>query len=1206
MRRADAFSLDRARGEGRPFPSWRDVFVPFLLVLVAAAANAGSKIPYGGAFREEIEAVFLESDGGSLARVSPAKVRAYRDFIEKKLRALETHVYNHETIDRGRSDADAKARIRKLDTTIGLEHILSLLDRLEGEGAPVRAYGIAAEILMVEYATRSYTDPIRSVMIPVHLKNMVFEWRVESGPRPRDAAKEASNLVNPDTGEFYTPDELEALIRSGFDISKLDPPDETPFWRAKEDISKIDIIDNYLNGRDPVHGGIVSRFPAFDGAEFDLDKTHKTQSKPKLDVFDMDEECRKKSKKKQKKCRRKLKLKFGMETHADPPSNALLAALGFNSDVSMHLKNVRVNLGETSRQQVEKDWIGYFDRQRLHTYIPLESVLHEGEAGRGRGERGEYLVFKETVAEFKPRELDRIGMFPFSWGMAAGSREARGLFLFNVWIANADMKDEENNKLILRKDAEGERKMYLVQQDIGHSMGWVLPERPEAFTWDLVETNPTSILFGWANRTIELNYINLQDTGLEHTATFADAKWTARRIAQLTRKQIEDAVSLGSWPGGISRLYVEKLINRRNQLVQAFGLEDEFDPMPVDRHLTTEDGSVVDGHLVQNRWDASPIDFDEHWQDVFGPVFTYLSDRAMQGIQAGVAAIDVINPGDITITGKLAVLPRILVHLSRQVILNPEPEGAFDQYIVVDTMDVGIRVGVGYIGTVEGTLIKKYTLAYPVASQRQGIKAGIGVINFLLPYDVHRGKLPEKYVLYREHAFKAGFRLSSDHTSFLSPFGVDADQNWVLAHRSVIDHRNENPIVWVDKPKYLERNAHMFVELAVLQIPFLGGSTSGGSVAGEVWTIDGSKLDVVGDDGVAVFEKMVRKGDFRAREKILLRAPRRASSDFKSRETWWNLLFVSWRSRSSEEKITLMDAAGNSVREERQAERRKTFSWSFLDNGETQEFRVTGFLGASDGTGRAREEPVVVAAFAVDDLNTHSDEFDSYYDLLEGIGAGQTYLAEDFEAADWEVSGEPGGRWTRLLTEAKIHLYEGALERLMRFDEEAYWRLLARNLGMSERELARQRVLARPSVSKDTLVARRSISGRRTRSVIRRSRAVLNLLTKARNAGSEDARLRLLVAAFHRSCFRSGDTFDPIILATLLEQSGVARMIERGEIAIKARISKAFEDEHNMPERRDVVGRLGAEKDFKQIRYRFFPFGGVEFYNMLDWVSETE
>ncbi len=124
--------------------------------------------------------------------------------------------------------------------------------------------------------------------------------------------------------------------------------------------------------------------------------------------------------------------------------------------------------------------------------------------------------------------------------------------------------------------------------------------------------------------------------------------------------------------------------------------------------------------------------------------------------------------------------------------------------------------------------------------------------------------------------------------------------------------------------------------------------------------------------------------------------------------------------------------------------------------------------------------------------------------------------------------------------------------------------------------------------------------------MIRRSLGVLKTLARARNAGSEAERLRLLVEAVYRSCFKTGDTFNPVILATLLEQSGVDELIERDEIAINARVSKAFEDENNLPERMDVVGGLGAETDFEPTRYRFFPFNGIELYNMLNWVSESE
>jgi hypothetical protein len=869
---------------------------------------------------------------------------------------------------------------------------------------------------------------------------------------------------------------------------------------------------------------------------------------------------------------------------------------------------VRVNLGDTKRKEVEADWIGYFDRQRIHTYIPIDSVLKPGDEGRGADEKGEYFVFQTAVAEDKPRQIDRVGQWTFSWGLGEQSREARGLFVFNAWIANADMKDEENNKLVLRNFPNGERKMFLVQQDVGHSFGWILPERPEAFTWDLIEQNSTSKLFGWINGSIEFNYVNLQDAGLEHTTTYADAKWMARRIAQLSRKQIEDAVSLGHWPGGIPQLYVEKLINRRNQLVGAFGLEAEYPLLPVDRQVTTLDGSVVDGHLVQNRFeDVSPINYGNHWADGLGPINRWIADRAVQAIQLGVAAVDVINPGTITLTGKFAMFPRILINLTRQVTLNPAPEGVFDQYIVVDSVEFGIRLGIGYIGSVEGTLVQKFALAYPVPTLRKGLLAGVRVLDFLVPARLRpTTKLPEKYVLYREGAFKTGVRVSTDHTQFLSPFGLDGNQNWVMARRSVIDHRGEEPLIWVDHPRSLERDARIFLEAAVLQIPFLGGRTSDGKVSGAVWRIDKDKLDVVGDDGVPIFEKMVQSADFSEAAKIASRPERKASSVFHSRTAWWNLLIANWRSRIGEEKITVMDSLGEIVHEEHQAERRRRSNWSFLDNGETQQFRVTGFIGADDPVGATIDEPLVVVDFSIDDLNTHSDEFKSYYDMLVRLGAGQPYLPAEFDPQDWEIDGDPDGRWTRMRTDGSIHLYEKALRRMIAVDEDALWDQLAANLGMSRAELERHRELTRASVSKDDLVARRSLKGRLTRSIIRRTRSTLGILAKVEEADSNPEGMKRLVEAIYRTSFTNGQTYDPVILAALMEASGVAEMVENEEVSIKARVSKAFEDENNMPERRNIVGHLGAPADFEPVRYRFFPFSGISFYNMLNWVNEIE
>jgi hypothetical protein len=1180
-------------------------------LLPAVPAGGGSPIPYGGEFREAIEEALFERDGASSAlgtRVSKAKLRAYREFIRKKLRFLSSHVYNYETVEEGRSDRKAKATVADQDVIIALEHVLDLLDRLEGAEDLPQAYRLAAEILMIEYATRSFTVALASIHIPVHLKNTLLDWSVANRTRPRGARKEASNLVDPATGEFYTPEELEALIRAGRDISRLNPPLESPFWRAKEDISKVDVISNYLEGGDPVNEGMVAEFPPFEGAEVDYRKAHKTQSKPKLDVTYMNERCREKSKQKRKKCRQRIKLKFGMETHADPVANALIAALGYNVDVAMHLRRIRINLGDHTFEELQADWAGYFDRQRLHLYFPLETVLLEGEQGHGRDAKGEYVVFREAVAEVKPEELHRIGFFSFSSGMAAVMREARGLFLFNVWIANADMKDEENNKLILRRDAEGDLKMYLVQQDLGHAMGLVLAEKPNAFPWDAVEVSAFSRFFGWIRGRMELNYLNLQDNGLEETATYADAKWMARLIAQLTRKQIADAVGLGRWPGGIADLYVEKLIHRRNQFVEAFGLEHEFALLPVDHHISTPDGSVVDGRLVRNRWEHSSMRYREHWRDMFGPVGGYLADMAKSGFQRLVASFDRIDPGEIEITSRFVIDPDLLLDLSREVRSNPHPQASFDQYIVRDSVGLGIRVGAGYIGSAEGAWFRRISLAYPAATRRLAINAGNRVINLLLPYDVRKGRLPERYVLLREEMFRAGVRVRPDDAALLSPVGagLDASQDWVLAHRSAIDHRDGNPVVWLDESRFLDREIRAFLELAVLHIPFFAAGQSGGSLAGEAWTLDASRLAPEGGDGSAVFDALVRKGDFGEVDRIRLGDPRRVALDFDTRQSRWSLFFAGARFRAGEDGITLMDGSGAPLREEYRAEMRNESYWSFLDNGETQSVIVKGYLGALDGEDRVAEEPIVAVRYSVDDLNTHSDEFNSYYGLLEGLGAGRRYMAEGFAAEDWEVSGREKGGWTRLLTSGRVRLYGEALQRLTELEEAGYWTLLARNLGLDPSRLARYRARLDVSDPKQRMMARRSSFGREYGRAIRRSSRILRSLRAARDAPSDRDRLKLLVKALYLANFRSGDTFDPILMATLLEWAGIDELVDRGQLLVAARITRAFDDENNLPERRDVVGRLGKERDFRPVDYTFFPFDAVELYNMLNWVREIE
>lgn len=1177
------------------------------------ALAATSAIPYGPPFRAELDALFFDPETGA---PDPAKLATWRETLERKLRFALVHVARYEELDGGRSAKSARKRAASRDTAVALRHARALLDALAREPDRPRQYALAAELYMVDYATRSYAESLGSIEIPIHLWNIAFDWSLPTGQRAREAASEAGNLVDPATGRFYTPEGLARLVREGVDLSTLDPPAESPFWRAL-DPAGLDIVDHYLGGGPPVLHGERAVFPG-DGATFDFDGMHLTQSKPKIDVTWKDAACRARPAKEQGDCARDYKLKFGMETHADPVANALLAGLGYNADLAEHLRHVRVDLGDFPFEELDKEWTAYFDLQRLHTFIPLRSVLLPGAAGHGRDERGEYVVFQAAVAEYKPKDIDRIGMWPFSEGMASTAREARGLGLFNVWIANADMKDEENNKLSLRTDESGATHTYLTQQDIGHAFGIVLPERPEVFPWEAIESSWWSRLFGFVRGRTELNYMNLQQAGLEWMTTWADAKWMARRIARLSRAQIEAAVALGRYPGGIGDLYVEKLVSRRNQFVRVFGLEDEFPMLPVDRHLTTGDGSVVDGHVVQGRFpDETPNDYLHHHRDVFVPVFQYLGDAAKRALQAGVAAVDEIDPGTFEIRDEWRIAPELVLKVARRVMANPAPEGRFDQYLVQDTLRLGFRAGAGHTGFAEGGFERTVSIAFPVPSRREGIDAPPCLLPLLVWRDAARGALPEHYVLVREHAWRVGARVRSADDIELTG-GGDAAHAWVARERTVVDARDAAPIVYRESPRTWETSARAFARLGVLDIPFAKLDRRAGGVEGRAWRLDPAKLATPSarDARASVLDRIVRANDLAEIERIAAGPPARLGARASTRRGWLGFLVASVDAQARAADVAVDGPRG--PRAQWSHERRRATSWAFLDNGEERvlEVRASAERAPADGDGDARgaarrgeggalRAPHVALEWRIDDLLAHSDELDAAYGFLRALAPGRDFVAPGFRAEDWEVSGERDGIWGRMKATADLHLDARALDALCTADADAAFASLGRALGADARAVRHARARLHDADPKRRMVARRAhVSGERER--IRALDAALRALARGCASRDDTARVRRIADVLFRATRTHDGTFDPVVVVALLDAAGFDALAASGDALLEARFHKAFEDEHNLPERRDLVGRIGdAALRTRPTDYRLFPRDAEEQWKQLDWARDA-
>ena len=84
---------------------------------------------------------------------------------------------------------------------------------------------------------------------------------------------------------------------------------------------------------------------------------------------------------------------------------------------------------------------------------------------------------------------------------------------------------------------------------------------------------------------------------------------------------------------------------------------------------------------------------------------------------------------------------------------------------------------------------------------------------------------------------------------------------------------------------------------------------------------------------------------------------------------------------------------------------------------------------------------------------------------------------------------------------------------------------------------------------------------------------------------------------------RRGPTFAPAVVGALLTSIDLERLAGEGALLLEGRLHKDREDEHNLPERRDLVGRIGKPRAaLEPTEYRLFPRDGVEQWQQLDWL----
>jgi hypothetical protein len=1098
----------------------------YILFLYPAAAAetfpATEDLPFNKQLRQLISQTFYKGP-----QISQEKIAAYRQGIENRYRQVKKNLKNVYHLEKNLSLKKTKKKIRKKGDIQSYKLLLDYIDQLKNTSEPVAFNTLALKILDMDDALKISGKLLETHMMLGRLSQSFKSRKIPIHKVPKG---EASNLADPAAGRFYSQYQLARMKKKGIDISKLNPPADSTFWKP-HDIPGIDVKTHYQTGQDPLHKGLIITFPENKAY---YEKIRKTQTKPKIDIYTRDPQSGKKI---------PYKLKIGTEMHSEVTASALYAALGFSVDISKYVRDFKLVLGDVTPHQFRREWNSYYSRYELEKYIKKQ----------GRDEEGHYIIFYEGLLEAKPKELLRVGRWSYRKNGHTGLREVRGTLVFNMWITNIDLHDNENNKLVLRKIGDQYRFFHL-QHDMGFAFGWTYIERPGEFKWKLLKKKTDDYVY--------LNYRSFQENSGFKYITFADARWITRLIAQLSREQVQAAVELGGWPDAMGKLLVEKLIARRNQLVEAFDLEGEILPngkhislLPVDRNLTTADGVVVKGKLKKYVLPG--------YTQYFGPRLRELIPLFLRGIRnAGVDGVVNLLSGVRNIDfdpeklfdSDIDLITRIIIRMNREIEPNPFPTGDNDDYLVKDTLRIGARLGYGFALSGDLTYYRKYTVVYPVKTVDEGRFHNNFILN-LLP---------------RSQIKKMARFTPRQRFAIMIEDYLEGRGSRKTPHRM---------IYFEDNGHYRQLALKIYLEFGYFlhyRIPFFRAELQKGTLTRNYVEVDLSDIEKNPDKSAAL-EQLFLESD----PSLIKKMGEQKTIDDKFFQRKSQFTFLGLVKRRSVYRVDRLKERGDvSDAYQYQVENQKQRTWVFLDNGE-RFFSWVRMTGKSGKTNEIRD-PLLTIALRIDDRNTTDKELKgSYLEMINNMGMGKRFI--DFDS----TAHSRNRRWGYTQVYIDMTFYKEAIDALLRADEKEIWQALSAVTGHSVQELIR---MGRPP---DYFRNPSAALAGKTKYLARKTASFIINLKKARKKKDALKKMAYLVKAVRKAVYVSGHSFNSRLLTV------IRQIVGEDNFYISAVVTMPIHKENMFPERVPLYNEFGVKRPIEPVYFKYIFEDPAEIYHLF-------
>jgi hypothetical protein len=407
----------------------------------------------------------------------------------------------------------------------------------------------------------------------------------------------------------------------------------------------------------------------------------------------------------------KVKVKLGKEVHVDPIVSTIGKMLGLYQDETRYRQQIQVYY--KSKDQYQR-FLSQLTR-KYGKYFTKNNFLREEHLGDGQV----LVTFENVLLEATPKDVIKLNPFEQTGWDNLNRREYRAMLLWFAWLGIRDVKDD-NWRLQLKKTKGKGLEVQALFQDVGAVLdGTGTIERSlvdfaidgyrqisvNGFPDKITANNEKEVVIKWADLAWAPDFFS--------TVTYFDLKWMAKKIAKLSREDIEFAFDQGGLPEVEKTLYVEKVIKRRNDIVKTFNLDKQFAQIPtMDLNKYNVPGVVEKGVVtaprikgsIHNQLQINPIFFISQFINTsvnFGNLQKNLD--VFFGNRYGVGAnINFTDNKEINFDNKktqVLTYPGIRLELTREIQLRPGGVHYQDEvhnYYSIDHLVIEFNLNAGF------------------------------------------------------------------------------------------------------------------------------------------------------------------------------------------------------------------------------------------------------------------------------------------------------------------------------------------------------------------------------------------------------------------------------------------------------------------------------------------------------------------------------